>query len=159
LWSNPPPGFIGLTNFNITSKPYTHFLFQTFQIIVWITSAVSSAKMYVARKMSLEYRWYLLEKVQDQILILRLFSKVSEIFYRQGNKLFTSINRSSRRAVFAKMVFFFPGATFFNSIYRTPTKFPGGLKVKKTAQIIQGDRKWWKIFSKNTSEFQEGQIL
>jgi len=35
---------------------------------------------------------------------------------------------------------FFPGATFSNSIYRTPTKFPGGLYVKRTAQVIQGDQ-------------------
>jgi len=37
---------------------------------------------------------------------------------------------------------FFPGATFFNNIDRIPTKFPGDLDTKRTAQVIQGDQKW-----------------
>jgi len=47
-------------------------------------------------------------------------------------------NRSLQRAIFAKKVFFFSRSNFFNSIYSTPKKFPGGLKVKRTGQVIHG---------------------
>jgi len=37
-------------------------------------------------------------------------------------------------------VFFFPGATFSILFIGHLQKFPGGLKVKRTAQVIQGDQ-------------------
>jgi len=52
---------------------------------------------------------------------------------------------------------------FFNNIYRTPKIIPGGLSKRssssypgRSTQVIQGDQKLWKIFSKNTLNFAGG---
>jgi len=48
-----------------------------------------------------------------------------------------------------KGVLFFR-SNFFNSFYRTLTKFPGGLKIKRTAQVNEGDSKIVNIFCQRT---------
>jgi len=53
---------------------------------------------------------------------------------------------------------FFPGATFLTVlIYRTPTKFPGGVKVKRTAQVDQGGQNCERFSQRAPEIFQEGQ--
>jgi len=86
----------------------------------------------------MKIRWKTVEifRISTNIWFIANIPMVWYIAFHMNTTMMFILQKQPTSYFCQKGVLFFSRSDYFYDIYRTPTKFPGGIKVKRTAQVI-----------------------